>query len=107
MEEAGLNVIKLKSEILFALLQSQVSNSIIGINAKCLGPGTYMTAVVDIVMGTDDEPIVILKGYDMGGYFFDKASVSLDEIESVIPSTALFGNPFLRNIEREPPTIHP
>ena len=59
-----------------------------------------MTSVVELIVG-DTEATVVLKGYDMTGYFFDKSVLKLEEIDSVIPFTALFGNPFLRDLQRE------
>jgi hypothetical protein len=100
MERITLNVINAKDEILKALLESKVSNSIIGIKATPLGRGTYMTNVVDLAIDGNNTTIV-LRGYDMTGYFFDKSILNLEEIENVIPFNALFENPFLRDVKRE------
>lgn len=101
MKQVTLNILHSREDILGALLQSKLSNSIIGIKSESLGPGTYMTTVVELLLNEHDEATVILKGYDMTGYFLDKTTLKLEEIESVIPFTALFENPFLRDFKRE------
>jgi hypothetical protein len=101
MDQVTLDIIRKKEDMLRAILQSKISKSVIGIQSKALGPGTYMTSVVQLIVNEADETTVVLKAYDMTGYFFDRSTLSLDEIEGVIPFTALFENPFLRDMERE------
>jgi hypothetical protein len=101
MERITLNVINAKDEILKALLESKESNSIIGIKAAPLGPGTYMTNVVNLIIDGNYNTTIVLRGYDMTGYFFDTSTVHLEEIEGVIPFSASFENPFLRDVKRE------
>src|SRR5687768_3786763 len=100
MELVILNVLHSRDDVFKALLQSKKTKSIIGINSKSLGPGTYMTSVVELVTDQNDDTIVVLQSYDMTGYFFDTSALKLEEIESVIPFTALFENPFLRGMKR-------
>jgi hypothetical protein len=101
MDQITLNILRSQNDILKALFQSKVSKSIIGIKSEVLGPGTYMTSVVEILVDENDDATVVLKGYDMTGYFLNKSTLKLEEIESVIPFTAVFENPFLRDFQRE------
>jgi hypothetical protein len=101
MDQVTLNILSDKEDILKALLQSKRSNSIIGIKAQPLGPGTYMTSVLELLITENNDTTVVLRGYDMTGYFLDKSTLKLEEIESVIPFTALFENPFMRDVRRE------
>jgi hypothetical protein len=101
MNKVTLDIVTDRSEMLEALLQSKISNTIIGIRSDSLGPGIYMTSVVELVINEMNHATVVLKGYDMTGYFFDKSILSLEEIEGVIPFRLLFENPFLRDITRE------
>jgi hypothetical protein len=101
MDKIILDILTTRSEILEALLRSKISNTIIGIKSESLGPGIYMTSVVELVINESNEATVVLKGYDMTGYFLDKSVLRLEEIEGVIPFRLLFENPFLRDIKRE------
>jgi hypothetical protein len=101
MDQITLNVLRSKDDILKALFQSKVSKLIIGIKSDVLGRGTYMTSVVELLVDENDNTTVVLKGYDMTGYFLNKSTLKLEEIESVIPFTTVFENPFLRDFQRE------
>jgi hypothetical protein len=49
---------------------------------------------------TDSDPVVILKSYDVTGYLLARNNLKLSEIESVIPFTSTFPNPFLKEYQR-------
>jgi hypothetical protein len=100
MTKVTLDILTSKDDILKALFQNKLCGSIIGITSNVLGPGTYFTTVIELIM-RDNETLIELKGYDMSGYFFDRSKLTLEEIESVIPFNSSFTNPFLRDMERE------
>jgi hypothetical protein len=100
MDQVTLQILTSPSTILKALLESKLSKSVIGIRSKSLGHGTSMTTVEELIIN-DNETTIVLKGYDMSGYFLDRHSLRLDEIESVIPFDALFENPFLRVVQKD------
>jgi hypothetical protein len=89
------DLIRNEKAILEALLHAKENGTMIGIHAPVLGTGTYITGVIDILI-TDHETTIVTKSYDITGYFFDKTSLKLNEIKSVIPFTSIFINPFLR-----------
>ena len=96
MEELAVDIVRSKEEILKVLLQSKISGAIVGITAKSLGIGTYLTNVLDVEIEANNAVSIQLRGYDMTGYFFDKSTLSLDEIESAFLVNSHFDNPFLR-----------
>lgn len=72
----------------------------IGITSPDLGKDTCITAVQDIILDEDD-PIIIIKGYDRSGYFLERDTLPLKNITSVIPFTSLFENPFLQGVKKD------
>src|SRR5688572_6950354 len=89
-----------RDEIYKALLESEDSQSIIGIASEELGPGMFMTSVKDVLHDNSDC-LVVLNSYDVTGYFLEKNKISLSKIKSVIPFKAVFTNPFLKGVNRE------
>lgn len=87
-------------EIFKCLVESKVSGKMIGIRSPELGKDTYLTAVMDIVL-SDEDPLIVIKGYDLSGYFPNKNSLKLKDITSIIPFTSIFENPFLKEMRKE------
>lgn len=91
--------------ILEVLTTSLEQGQAVGINSPALGTGLYITAVEKILNYNDffdqREVVVVLKGYDITGYFFEKNVVRLHEIKSVWPLTSKFRNPFLSDASRK------
>lgn len=100
MNNIVLEIITSPSEILKCLLDSKVTGKMVGITSPDLGAETYVTAVKDIVL-SDEEVIILIKGYDLSGYFLNKNSLRLKDISSVIPFNSFFENPFLREMNKE------
>ena len=73
----------------------------IGITSPDLGKDTCITAVQDIILNDEDDPIIIIKGYDRSGYFLERDTLPLKNITSVIPFTSLFENPFLQEVKKD------
>lgn len=100
MDKIVVEIITEPAEMLKCLMESHNSGTMIGITSIELGPETYITAVRDILIDEDD-PIIVVKGYDRNGYFFSKDTLRLKEISSVIPFASIFDNPFLRGVKKE------
>lgn len=84
--------------MLGALVASKEKGTAIGINAPVLGTGIYITAVEKILNNNDifdqSEIVIVLKAYDITGYFFERNVIKLNEIKSVWPLKSPFKNPF-------------
>lgn len=100
MDKIVVEIVTSPEEILKSLIESQSSGTMIGITSTELGSGTYITAVRDILID-DKEPIIVIRGYDRSGYFFNRNTLSLRSITSVIPFNSIFDNPFLREVKKE------
>lgn len=87
-------------EMLEALKESKEKGSVIGICSTMLGGGIFLTSVENIFLENDifegGEIIIVLKRYDMHGYFLEKNTITLADIRSVCPLKAEFKNPFMR-----------
>jgi hypothetical protein len=95
-----ITVISQQEAILEALHESRMNNSIIGIHCKALGSATYLTGVREILLRKNEEPLVVLTGYDITGYFLQRTTLRLSEIISVIPFTSPFENPYFKNFKK-------
>jgi hypothetical protein len=103
MEQIIFDVLTSKTEILNALLESEDSNCIVGINSTEFNAGPVMTVVKEILHNDGEDAIVILNSYDATGYFLDKNKISLASIISVIPFKKIFGNPYMKGIQKDGP----
>src|SRR5690606_19477154 len=98
MSEADFDLVRDTDKILEILHESMKEGQAVGINCPSIGPGIYVTAV-DKILNYNDffdqcEVVIVLKGYDVTGYFFEKNVVRLYEIRSVWPLKSKFRNPF-------------
>src|SRR6476646_4573496 len=101
MEQIILDVLTSKTEILKALLESEDSNCVVGINSTELSTAPVMTVVKQILHDDDGNGTVILNSYDATGYFLDKNKISLNSITSVIPFKKMFANPYIKSIQKD------
>lgn len=92
-----LNIVSESGPILHALLESKIHNTVVGIHSKRLGKATYLTAVTEIMLPSDEEPLIILLGFDITGYRLENNALRLSDIETVIPFNSKFENPFVKN----------
>jgi hypothetical protein len=93
----SLSIITTKSAILKALIESKINSLIIGIHAAPLGTATYLTAVKEIMLMENEEPLIVLVECDITGYMLGQSTLRLSEIASVIPFTSPFEHPALKN----------
>ncbi len=105
MIDSDFEFIRDSDKILEILNDSLRYGQAVGINSPTLGTGLYITAV-DKILNYNDffdqrEVVVVLKGYDITGYFFEKNVVRLHEIKSVWRLNSKFRNPFLDECRRE------
>lgn len=86
--------------ILSALKASKENQSVIGICSPVIGDGIFLTSVEHIISENDIlegcETIIVLKRYDIHGYFMEKNTLTLNDIERVCPLKMEFKNPFLK-----------
>lgn len=107
MNDINFDFITDSKHILEALTYSMLNGNAVGINSPALGTGIHITAVEKILNNNDFfdqcEIIIVLKGYDVTGHFFERNVIKLYEIKSVWPLRSAFVNPFLTI--RKPTTI--
>ena len=105
MQEVEFDFVKDNAGMLDILNNSMVNGSAVGIQCPALGTGIYITAVDRMLNYTDFfdqcEVVVVLKGYDITGYFFERNVVKLHEIKSVWPLKSEFRNPFLNSYKKK------
>jgi hypothetical protein len=80
--------------IIQELMNSKQYGNAIGISSPVLGAGMFVTAVDDIEF-EGLKPIIVLKNFDISGYFFSRNKISVDDIIAVCPFTSKFITPFL------------
>ena len=87
-----------RCQVLALLIKSKHDGLAIGINSRVMGGGTYITSVEDILL--DEELMILLKPYDANGRMLNITTLKLSDIESVLPFSSKFENPFLKDIRR-------
>jgi hypothetical protein len=92
-----LNIVSGAGPIMHVLLESKINNTVVGVHAKKLGKATYLTAVTEIMLPVDEEPLIVLTGFDITGYRLENNTLRLSEIQTVIPFNSKFENPFVKN----------
>jgi hypothetical protein len=85
------------SEILGVLTRSKERKIAVGVNSRLLGPGTYITAVEDILL--HDEIVIVLKPYDASGHMLSITRLPLSEITSVLAFNSTFENPYYKSTQ--------
>jgi hypothetical protein len=99
MTDVSFDFVKDATRILEVLKNSMQNGNAVGINCPSLGTGIYITVVEKILNDNDffdrSEIMIVLRGYDITGYFFEKNIIKLHEIKSVWPLKSPFKNPFL------------
>lgn len=84
-------------QVLSSLLTSKENNSMIGITSPKLDPPTLVTVVKEIIL--DSELLFLLAPFDATGHMLNCTALKFSEIESVLPFTSKFVNPFMKEIE--------
>ena len=69
----------------------------IGISSPKLDPPTLVTVVKEIIL--DSELLFLLAPFDATGHMLNCTALKFSEIESVLPFTSKFVNPFMKEIE--------
>jgi hypothetical protein len=81
-----------RSDLLRHLTRSKNEGTAIGINSPVLGTRTIVTCVEEIIL--DGEIVVTLKPFDATGRILNRCRLKLSEINSVLPFSSDFTNPF-------------
>ena len=84
-------------QVLSSLLTSKENNSMIGITSPKLDPPTLVTVVKEIIL--DSELLFLLAPFDATGHMLNCTALKFSEIESVLPFTSKFVNPFMKEVE--------
>lgn len=100
MKHNLIDIVTDPENMLLELLSSKEGQTVIGINAPVIGQGTYLTCVDDIIIGDEEDIQIVLKGFDVTGYFLEKNLLTIGEIRSVIPFKSAFENPFLKEMQK-------
>jgi hypothetical protein len=95
MSGINLEFVTDRQEILTLLAKSKREGTSIGINSRGLGSGTFVTGVEDIEFS--DEVLVKLKPFDATGRILTCYRLKLSQIQSVLPFTSNFQNPYLKD----------
>lgn len=94
--EGEYNFTRDKGEILKALLDSKLHQTMIGLAIPTIGTGVFITSIEEIFLD-DVEPIVQLKYLDVNGRLIEKTRFYLREIIGACPLHSKWINPLLRN----------
>ena len=84
-------------QVLSSLLTSKENNSMIAISSPKLDPPTLVTVVKEIIL--DSELLFLLAPFDASGHMLNCTALKFSEIDSVLPFTSKFVNPFMKEIE--------
>jgi hypothetical protein len=83
-----------KDEMLSWLARSKRLGLSIGIISDLLGPGTFVTAVDDLLLG--EEITITLRSYDATGRMLRTQKLKISDIIGVLPFNSTFKNPFYK-----------
>jgi hypothetical protein len=97
--EDTIDLVTKPEEILKALQESQNNQTIVGLASPDLGPGIFMTFVLEMIHDGSGE-VAVLNSYDITGYFLEKRKIPVKNISSVIPFRGVFVNPFLKQMHQ-------
>ena len=78
----GIELIKTKKRLLSAVINCYKNQTLIGIFSPVLGEGMFVTGVHDIY-DYNEEPIVMLKRYDICGELLIRETLALNEIKAI------------------------
>jgi hypothetical protein len=96
MKKSSKIILSNKGDILRAIVDSKMNNTVIGIHAKILGKATYLTGIREILLQEKEEPLILLADCDITGYFLGRKTLRLSEIMNVIPFISPFQDPNLK-----------
>jgi hypothetical protein len=86
-------------QILKCLNESHANSTVVAISAPILGSGVFLTSVENVV--PENDPLIVLKGYDVTGYILERNRIRLSDIRSVCPFKSEFKNPYLKELTGE------
>jgi hypothetical protein len=89
-----IDFVKTKKGILKELVLSKVSGNAVGVYAKPMGQGMFITVVENIDTNTRNGIIEFSK-YDMSGSILSRNELTIDEIEMVCPLNQKYRRPIL------------
>lgn len=90
----GIELIKSKKMLLSALINCYKHQTLIGIFSPVLGEGMFVTGVHDIY-DYNEEPIVMLKRYDISGELLIRETLALTEIRAICVFENAYKHPII------------
>ena len=78
----GIELVRGRKHMLDTLIDCHKRERLVGIYSDILGEGMFVTGVHDIY-DYDEEPIIMLKRYDLSGALLIRETLSLNEIKAV------------------------
>jgi hypothetical protein len=94
-EDTGsFDFVKRKNEIMRELDFCKKTGNVVGIYSPKMGPGLFLVGVADIIYDIKSETI-LFHSHDIGGYKLAVPSVSIEEIDKIIPFNNRFVKPDL------------
>lgn len=95
-----LSFIKDRREILNALTKSHASGKLVGVYARALGEGMFLTGVNNIEKD-GSEPVIAFETYDQSGQILGRTRLALGEIKMVCPFDAPYIHPLLSKVQQK------
>lgn len=99
MQPIELSFISEPDDMLTHLRESARHGTVVGISAPVLGNGVFLTAV-DEILKTDNDHLILLKGYDITGYILERNRIRLSDVRAICPFSSKFKNPYLRELTK-------
>ena len=94
MTSGAIELIKSRKMMLDALIQSYKSQTLVGIFSPILGEGMFVTCVHDIY-DYEEEPIIMLKRYEISGHLLIRETLSLGEIKAICVFDSTYKHPVI------------
>jgi hypothetical protein len=93
---AGIQLIKSRKLLLDVLIDCCKNERYVGIYSDVLGEGMFVTGVHDIY-DYDEEPIIMLKRYDITGSLLIRETLSLGEIKAACVFDNSYRHPIIES----------
>ena len=98
LTSGNLKFIRSPRKMITALQECRDNGSVVGIYSRILGEGMFLTGVESIYLD-DDEKVVVLKRYDLGGNILPRTHFSIHEFDSICQMGVPYVNPFMQAVQ--------
>lgn len=97
LTSGNLKFIRSPRKMISALQECLDKGAVVGIYSRVLGEGMFLTGVENIYLD-DDEKVVVLKRYDLGGNILARTHFSIHEFDSICLLGMAYTNPFMEAV---------